>query len=345
MDSVILATGGYDHTIKLWQAASGTCTRTMQHADCQVNALRITPDRQLLASAGYQHIRMYDFVSNNPNPVINYEGVSKNVVEVGFHEEGKWMFTGGEDCSARIWDLRSRSNFQCQRIFQVSAPVTCVCLHPNQGELIVGDQSGVVHIWDLRTDHNEQLIPAGNNDSSIQSLDIDCQSQRLAAVNSLGTCYIWQLSNPSSGSLEVISAETTSPPSPPRVTKATPTHKMAAHGRYALHCVFSPDCKLLATTSADQTARIWDTTDFTLVRELGTSNQRWVWDAAFTLDSKYLLTASSDGAARLWNIDTGEVEREYSGHQKAITSLAFCDAGVATSSSPTSTTAPVTATE
>lgn len=33
MDGVILATGGYDHTIKIWQAASGICTRTMQHAD------------------------------------------------------------------------------------------------------------------------------------------------------------------------------------------------------------------------------------------------------------------------------------------------------------------------
>lgn len=49
---------------------------------------------------------MYDLSSSNPNPVINYEGVSKNVTGVGFQEEGKWMFTGGEDCSARIWDLR-----------------------------------------------------------------------------------------------------------------------------------------------------------------------------------------------------------------------------------------------
>ena len=37
---------------------------------------------------------------------MNYDGVSKNVTAVGFHEDGKWMFTGGEDCSARIWDLR-----------------------------------------------------------------------------------------------------------------------------------------------------------------------------------------------------------------------------------------------
>lgn len=55
---------------------------------------------------GYQHIRMYDLNSTNSNPVINYDGISKNVTAVGFHAEGKWMYTGGEDNSARIWDLR-----------------------------------------------------------------------------------------------------------------------------------------------------------------------------------------------------------------------------------------------
>ena len=55
---------------------------------------------------GYQHIRMYDINSSSPNALINYEGVQKNVTAVGFHEEGKWMFTGGEDHTAKIWDLR-----------------------------------------------------------------------------------------------------------------------------------------------------------------------------------------------------------------------------------------------
>lgn len=35
--------------------------------------------------------------------------------------------------------------------------------------------------------------------------------------------------------------------------------------------------------------------------------------------------ASSDGVARLWNVSTGTVEREYQGHQKAVTALAFRD--------------------
>jgi len=49
---------------------------------------------------------MYDLNSSNPNPILNYEGISKNITGVGFHEDGKWMFTCGEDCSARVWDLR-----------------------------------------------------------------------------------------------------------------------------------------------------------------------------------------------------------------------------------------------
>ena len=55
----------------------------------------------MIAAGGYQHIRMFDLTSNNLNPVVNYEGITKNVTEVGFQEDGRWMFTGGEDNSAR----------------------------------------------------------------------------------------------------------------------------------------------------------------------------------------------------------------------------------------------------
>jgi WD40 repeat protein len=32
-EQVIFATGGYDHTIKIWQPHTGVCQRTCQHAD------------------------------------------------------------------------------------------------------------------------------------------------------------------------------------------------------------------------------------------------------------------------------------------------------------------------
>jgi len=311
-DPVILATGGYDHQIRLWQAHSGICLRNIHHQDSQVNDMEVSPDRQMLAVAGYQHIRMFDMNSNNPNPVINYDGVTKNVSVVGFHDEGKWMFTGGEDNSARIWDLRSR-NLQCQKIFHASAPVNTMCLHPNQAVVLIGDQSGVIHIWDLRSDNNEQLVP--EPDAAIQCICIDAYGTMVAAVNNKGTCYLWTI--PAATAHQSASAD-----EPVQLKQQA---RFNAHQKYALKCQFSPDATLLATTSADGTVKIWKTADRSLMTELKNKAQRWVWDCAFSGESQYIITASSDSNARLWNVETGEMKREYSGHQKAITCLAFKD--------------------
>lgn len=306
LDQVILATGGYDHVVKVWQAHTGTCLRTFQHADSQVNSLAITPNKYVVAAAGYQHIRMYDMNSNNLAPIINYEGISKNISRLGFQDDGKWMYTGGEDCSARIWDLRS-SSFQCQRIFQVSAPVNCVFLHPNQAELIVGDQSGVIHLWDLRSDHNEQLIPEA--EASIQDACINANGTFMAAVNNKGHCYVWALSG---GVAD-------------EPTKLHPRQRLNAHKGYAIRCKFSPDSSTLVTTSSDQTARLWKLPDFTESHVLRHEAKRWVWDTAFSADSQYIFTSSSDGVTRLWNVPTGSLKREYAGHQKVVTAIAFRD--------------------
>ncbi len=114
--------------------------------------------------------------------------------------------------------------------------------------------------------------------------------------------------------------------------------KKIAHKRYTLKCKFSPDSTMLVTASADQTAKVWRTTDLKLItvnffhlylniigninflysieelrsrifsalikflllpwQELNAENQRWVWDVAFSADSQYLFTASSDNMAR-----------------------------------------------
>lgn len=50
-ERVILVTGGFDHTIRFWQAPSGVCHRVLQYNDCQVNCLEITPDKQFLAGS------------------------------------------------------------------------------------------------------------------------------------------------------------------------------------------------------------------------------------------------------------------------------------------------------
>lgn len=302
-----------------------------------MNVLDITPDRLHIAAGGYQHIRTYDLNSTNSNPVVNYEGLVKNVTALGFHEDGLWMYTGGEDCSARIWDSRSRSP-TCQRVFETRFPVNCACLHPNQCELFVGEQSGNVHMWDLRTNQNQSVTL--DVDASVQHLDVDPTGCYVAVVDNKGVCYLYSLTPGSDSQI------------------ATPSQlvKFVAHKRHGLKCRFSPDSTLLVTSSADATARVWRLADLLAsgddnapeyplrrsisqssatrpwkvadilpLSELSNANQRWVWDVAFSSDAQFLITASSDSIARLWSVASAEVKREFSGHQKALTALSFRD--------------------
>ena len=56
-----------------------------------------------------------------------------------------------------MYSRRSR-NMQCQKLFQASAPINCVCLHPNQAALVIGDQTGALHLWDLIRDTSSKVV-------------------------------------------------------------------------------------------------------------------------------------------------------------------------------------------
>ena len=47
---------------------------------------------------------------------------------------------------------------QCQKLFQANAPINCVCLHPNQAAVVVGDQTGALHLWDLVRDTSQKVV-------------------------------------------------------------------------------------------------------------------------------------------------------------------------------------------
>ncbi|XP_053678450.1 protein LST8 homolog [Anopheles nili] len=320
MNEPILVTGSYDHTIRVWQPFSALCLRNMQHVDSQVNSLDIASKRNLLAASGYQHIRLYDLNSNYP--IMDYDAVKKNITRVGFPEDGKWIFTGGEDGKVRIWDMNSQTLI-CQRIFDCQNPVNAVCLLPNQFELLMAHQGGGIYLWDVKSDQHDHLLP--EVECSILDVAVSPNGAYMAAINNKGNCFIWTLSSWSG------------PPGPERqLTRSEAKLKIPAHEKCALRCKFSPDSSLLVTCSGDSTARVYRTDNWTLFAELRI-DRYWMWDVAFNNDSKYLFTASSDNMARLWRIDTKTVEREYAGHLKPVTALAFRDEPVRSTTDTTGT--------
>ena len=95
--SVILATGGYDHKIRFWEAPSGICSRTLCYPDSQANCLEITPDKQFLAAGGNPHIRLYEINNTIDTPVLVLEGHTASVTSLGFQRDGRYLFSGSED--------------------------------------------------------------------------------------------------------------------------------------------------------------------------------------------------------------------------------------------------------
>jgi len=122
----------YDHKIRFWEAPSGICSRTLRFPDSQVNCLSITPDKQFVAAAGNPLVRLFEINSTNHSPVLTCEGHTGSVTGLGFQREGRWMFTGSEDGTVKIWDLRSPG---FQRSFSCGCEVNSVALHPNQCEV------------------------------------------------------------------------------------------------------------------------------------------------------------------------------------------------------------------
>ncbi|KAI5479197.1 hypothetical protein MNV49_004058 [Pseudohyphozyma bogoriensis] len=322
--SVILVTGGYDNTIRFWEAWSGVCSRTLNHQEHQVNRLSISPDKRFLAAGGNGTVKLYDIATSaagsggaNVGPLVTLTGHTANVTSLAWHAEAKWLVSGSEDGTVKIWDVRTASP---QRNYAHLAPVNDIALHSNQGELISCDQSGAVKIWDLAGDCcSHELLP--EEDVAMQSVSIASDGSALVAGNHNGVVYVWTIQPGLT------------------FTDLQPKTRFQAHNRYLIKVLLSPDTKNLATCSADTTIKIWgnsggngkggkgsvDSDEGYKLEKVLQGHQRWVWDMAYSADSAYLVSASSDHTARLWELASGTTVRQYSAHHKACVCVALND--------------------
>ena len=309
---VILATAGYDHNIKFWEASTGKCYRTVPFPDSQVNALEISPDKLLLAAAGHQQVKLFETSTTNANPMMTFEGHTNNITALGFASDARWIFTGSEDGTLKIFDTRTA---MCQRNYELAGKVAIntVALHPNQAQLVSGDQNGCIRVWDLVANKCLSQVAPLDQDIAIRSVSVSSDGKLVVAVNNVGHCFSWPMES------QTTCASLNKPPVPGNIKRV--------HDTFVLKCQLSPDNRLLATTSADRTIKIWSLPGMKLDKTLA-KHQRWVYDCVFSADSSYLVSASSDGSARLWDLTNGDMIRHYTGHQKAIVAVALNDSSV-----------------
>ena len=100
----------------------------------------------------------------------------------------------------------------------------------------------------------------------------------------------------------------------------------SAHVQVIRSIVFSPDNRLLASASADATAKIWNVHDRGEPTTL--PHPAAVESADFSPENKLLATGCGDGTLRLWNLSTRQVVAAWPGHRGAANVVRFSPDGL-----------------
>jgi WD40 repeat protein len=103
-DGRLLATGGMDHTVLLWDTTTWQRTVRIDPQDDQVEGVGFSPDGRLLATTGAgSTVRLWDTKTGEPVAVLL--GHNGEIRSFAFSHDCRTLMTGSQDRTIRLWNL------------------------------------------------------------------------------------------------------------------------------------------------------------------------------------------------------------------------------------------------
>jgi WD40 repeat protein len=273
-DGRLLATGGNDGTVQLWEAATGKALGGPLHHPKAVGALAISPDGHRLMTGCRDGIaRLWDLgTGQRVGPDLVH---TDEINSVAFNSQGTTLLTASLDRTARLWDATTGK--------AIGVPLRhreylYVAMFSLDGRLVLTGSDNATQLWDATTGkaRGGRLPHPGGVISAAFSPD----GQLMLTGGDDTTARLWRLAD------------------------AKPVGMPFSHAGRVITAVFSPSGRVFATGCADGTARLWETMTGKLIGE-PLQHQSKVMAVAFSPDGSLLLTGSFDHSARFWDVSTG----------------------------------------
>jgi WD40 repeat protein len=298
----LLFSGGYDSTIRAWtnaHTAKPGAGRQFRGHTAEVLAISLSANGQSLVSTSADlTARCWDLSGKRGFESLPLTaGPSHWINAVALTGNGQQLVSGGQDATVRLWDVAGN---QVRERFPLQLPVgmtTAVAFSPTGQMLAVSNDSDpIIRVWDLTRNQVGQ-IPGENGWG--YSLAFAPDGLILASCGAFANLVqLWDLDAWDRRGPDTL---------PPQVQRV-------------LALAFSPDGKLLATTSMDRMVQLWNVVGPRPreVRRL-VGHRQPVLALAFSPDGKTLASAAGDETVRLWNVETGRQEHLLTGvHGRAL---------------------------
>ena len=184
-DGTILAGGGADGTLLLWDVMTGQLRATLKGHERPIVTLAFSSDGRTLASgADYENtVQLWDV--DTAQHRATFTGHTEGLRVVRFSPDGRTLASGSRDGTVRLWDIDTGEH---DIIFR-AARVWALAFSPDGVPLASGDSDNTIHLWDM--ERNELRERLTGHTHLVSSLAFSPDGTLLVSGGGNGTIRLW----------------------------------------------------------------------------------------------------------------------------------------------------------
>ena len=321
-DGNAIVTSSADSTARLW-TSDGNLVKELTGHTGPLSGAFFSPDGKFLVTISADNsARVWDALDGRLITRLN--GHAQAINSAAFSSDGQFIVTASDDQTTRVWPFRPGSGSLVES-WEHSAAVTSIACNPSGSEVAATTRDGKLWLEGVGMQRSLPFQYLIDRTLPVGSVKFSPDGQFIATSKGHeGVVYnIEQLRHFMDSARSVFLYPEAPVSEQERKEALQEPHgvRLQGHGADVKSVAFSSDGTLIATASADGTARIWNATTGQNLGELrghdGTLNS-----AVFSPDGKFIVTAGDDRTVRLWDAKSFAFVRMIGGTHPASVSNA-----------------------